>query len=50
MIETREFKDFIIDFDLPASQRYNELYNYFEPWLRENINQYWDNFYTDEVK
>ena len=46
-LQPGDYKKFVIDFDLPAEERFKDLFEHFEPQLRL-MEDYWWKFYTDE--
>ena len=44
------YKSFNIDHDMPASERYQEVYVHFEDTLAEMLDYWWNSFYTDETR
>ena len=49
-ISPGDYKSFQIDYDLPASERYQEVYEYFEVELRDMIGYWWYSFYGQETR
>ena len=44
------YKSFNIDHDVPAYERYQEVYAHFEEKLAEMLDYWWNSFYTDETR
>ena len=45
-----DYKSFVIDFDKPAKERYQELFTYFKPQLADMEDYWWNEFYGDELR
>ena len=45
-----DYQKFTIDFDLPAYDRYNEVYAYFEPLLAQASDYWWNTVYNEEKR
>ena len=45
-----DYKSFNIDHDKPASERYQEVYEYFEEPLYDMLDYWWNEFYSEETR
>ena len=50
MSNERIYEEFIIDFDVPAKERYIELYTHFKPHLAEMEDFWWNQLYDEDLR
>ena len=46
----REYMRFILDYDLPIKERYQDVFTHFRPQLLDTTLYYWHNIFTDTQK
>ena len=49
-IAAGDYKQFVIDFDKEAKERYNELFVYYEEQLADMEDYWWNTFYSEELR
>ena len=50
MISPGDYKVFEIDFDLAADERFHDVFVNFEPQLRDMLDYWWNQFYSDKER
>ena len=43
----RDYMSFVLDYDLPIKERYQDVFTHFRPQLLDTTLYYWHNIFTD---